>query len=135
VTETERRNRNRELAIFGESLSREQVSILKEPMEKRLHRSTAWRSARAEPTPLSARRRQSSFIPFSLCFPAANICCPRDVLAGGLARPPGLLAAHLLASLFLFINKVKITKMDSNICVARKTYQSLISRFNRMRSN
>jgi hypothetical protein len=38
VTGTERRKRNRELAIFGEMLSREQVSILKEPTSRRLRR-------------------------------------------------------------------------------------------------
>jgi hypothetical protein len=34
----ERRKRNRELANFGEILSRELVSILKEPSSRRLHR-------------------------------------------------------------------------------------------------
>jgi hypothetical protein len=62
--------KNRELAIFGETLSREQVSILKEPREKRLHRSTTWRSARAEPTPFPARRRQPLNPVLSTWFPS-----------------------------------------------------------------
>jgi hypothetical protein len=62
--------KNRELAIFGETLSREQVSILKEAREKRLHRSTAWRSARAEPTPFLARRRQPLNPLLSTRFPS-----------------------------------------------------------------
>ena len=38
MTGIERRNRNRELGFFGELQSREQVSILKEPREKRLQK-------------------------------------------------------------------------------------------------
>jgi hypothetical protein len=38
VTGTERKNRNIELAIFGEMQSREQVSIFKEPREKQLQK-------------------------------------------------------------------------------------------------
>jgi hypothetical protein len=45
VTGTERRNRNRELTIFGEILSREQVSILKEPREKQLQKDGERRTA------------------------------------------------------------------------------------------
>jgi hypothetical protein len=92
--------KNRELAIFCEIISREQVSIFKEPREKRFHRSTAWRSARAE-NQLPALRRRRSLI---LCSspPAAERCCPRDVLARGLARPSGLLVTHL-AGLPLFL--------------------------------
>jgi hypothetical protein len=38
MTGTERRKRNRELAIFGEMLRREQVSILKESASRRLRK-------------------------------------------------------------------------------------------------
>jgi hypothetical protein len=38
VTGIERRKRNRELTIFGVILSREVVSIVKEPSSRRLHR-------------------------------------------------------------------------------------------------
>jgi hypothetical protein len=72
MTGTERRNRNRELAIFGEILSREQVSILKEPREKRLQKGGVEIGERRTTRPLNAAASAPFFSLLALTSTAAT---------------------------------------------------------------
>jgi hypothetical protein len=72
VTGTERRNRNRELAIFGEMQSREQISILKEPREKRLQKGGVEIGERRTARPQNA----AATLPFLRSLAQARLLLP-----------------------------------------------------------
>jgi hypothetical protein len=72
VTGTERRNRNRELAILGKVQSREQVSILKEPREKRLQKGGVEIGERRT----ASLQNAAATLPFLRSL-KHGCCCPR----------------------------------------------------------
>jgi hypothetical protein len=119
VTGTERRNRNRELAIFGEVLSREQISIVMESNERRLRsgRPEIRERRKTRLQRAAARKVNFLFATSSLPLTASPLRALGNILLKGLLGQPffqpaglGCLALGLVAAQPgwpLFFNKVK----------------------------